>query len=292
MKKQRVIAAGCVLLLILIILPSCVSRMFYYPDSKVYGTPADSNLRFEAVTFPSADGTLLSGWMVFATGLAKGTVIHCHGNAQNMTAHFEFVDWLPPVGYNVFCFDYRGYGASKGHPSRDGVFQDTVAAMDYVAHRKDINVTNLIVFGQSLGGANAIAALAWHPIPGVRAIAIDSTFYSYRTMVRDKIALVPVLSWFRTPLSWIAVGNDWSAGPVLDRLPKGVPILFMHGKEDEVIPWQHSQRLYDAATGSKQLWLEEGAGHTEMLMSNMERRRQLLDFFDRAVGKHADAPRL
>src|SRR4051812_22313310 len=97
---------------------------FYFPDRIKYDTPERARLAFEDVRFASADGTLLSGWFIPAIGEAKGTVVHMHGNAQNMTAHWGYAEWLPARGYNLFCFDYRGYGQSQGRPDPKGVFED------------------------------------------------------------------------------------------------------------------------------------------------------------------------
>lgn len=117
MKKIAILA-------LLLLSSGCASRFLYYPDHRVYQTPQRKGLRCEEVNFVSHDGTALTGWFVPATGKAIGTVIHFHGNAQNMTAHFSFVDWLPEEGFNVFTFDYRGYGRSAGAPERQGVFDD------------------------------------------------------------------------------------------------------------------------------------------------------------------------
>jgi cephalosporin-C deacetylase-like acetyl esterase len=78
--------------------------LFYYPDSRVYSTPAGAGLPYQDVWFTSRDGTKLHGWFIPAAsqGPALGTVVHFHGNAQNMTAHVSFVSWLPAEGFNVF----------------------------------------------------------------------------------------------------------------------------------------------------------------------------------------------
>ena len=267
-------------------LTGCANPLFYQPDRTEYQTPAAKKLAFEPVTFASEDGTKLSGWFVPAVGPAKGTVLHCHGNAQNMTAHFSYVDWLPHHGYNVFVFDYRGYGESAGTPEREGVFQDTLAALNYLRTRTDINTNKLLIFGQSLGGANAIAALAADGGAGVRAITIDSSFYSYRMITRDKIKMIPVLSLLRWPLSYLVVSNGHSPGDAIGKLPSGIPLLIIHGKADRVIPWQHGQKLFDAAHDPKYLMLIEDADHTQALFNGTACRAYLIDFFDHAVGAY------
>lgn len=126
----------------LMVSSGCASKYFYYPTSTVHQTPAQHRLKYEDVTFRSKDGTKLNGWFLPAPGKPIGTVIHFHGNAQNMTAHFSFVDWIPREGFNLFVFDYRGYGESGGSPSRLGLYEDALAAIDYVKSRADVDPRN------------------------------------------------------------------------------------------------------------------------------------------------------
>lgn len=139
-------------------LSSCAQQAFYYPDHADYGTPAQAGLQHEDIFFQSEDGTRLHGWFIPAQnagGLipARATIIHFHGNAQNLSAHKEAVQWLPAHGYNVFLFDYRGYGLSEGRPNQAGLFADSNAALNYVRSRPDVDKNRLLVFGQSLGAA-------------------------------------------------------------------------------------------------------------------------------------------
>lgn len=184
------LARGALLALPMLLLGGCVESMFFHPDRVRYETPSALGLRYEPVVFRSSDGTALSGWFIPATGRAdprqaKGTVIHLHGNAQNMSAHWRFVAWLPAQDYNVFVFDYRGYGESEGKAEARGVFEDSKSAIAYVRSRADIDPARLLVFGQSLGGTNAIAAVGAGERQGVRAVAIESTFYSYSSIASE-----------------------------------------------------------------------------------------------------------
>lgn len=177
MKHKLLLFGLAALLALLFGLSSCAQQAFYYPDHAEYGSPAQSGLPYENVSFQSADGTRLHGWFVPARGAAdakqaRATIIHFHGNAQNLTAHWQAVKWLPEHGYNVFLFDYRGYGQSEGDPSPEGLFADSNAALDYVRNRPDVNPERLLVFGQSLGGTNAIAVVGAGNKAGVRAVAI------------------------------------------------------------------------------------------------------------------------
>lgn len=85
-------------------------------------------------------------------------MIHVHGNAGNMSAHWPLVSWLPERNVNLFMFDYRGFGESEGTPSQEGLQDDTKSAIDYVRHRDDVNPERLVLLGQSLA-----AIMYWPP---------------------------------------------------------------------------------------------------------------------------------
>jgi uncharacterized protein len=269
-KKSAVIRSVPSLVLLVFALAGCVQDAFYHPDRVLYDTPRSAGFAFEPVSFASADGTRLTGWFIPAVGVAsprdaKATVIHFHGNAQNMSAHWTFVRWLPPAGYNVFVFDYRGYGASEGRPDPRGLFDDSRAALDYVRSRADVDPARLVVFGQSLGGTNAIDAVASGDRRGVRAVVIEATFASYSAIANEKIASAGSL-----------VSDDYSAERFVARIAP-IPILFIHGTEDPVIPYSHSERLFALAGEPKALWTVPGGGHTEAFGDRFgERYRSLL----------------
>lgn len=266
-------------------LHGCANPLFYQPDHAIYSHPSDCTHGCEEINFTSRDGTKLHGWFLPAAGQPKGTIFHCHGNAQNVTAQIGFVRWLPDRGYNVFSFDYRGYGKSQGKPERLGVLEDTQAALRYLRTRTDIDQGRIVVFGQSLGGVNAIVALATetNAAAGIRGIAIDSAFASYRLAVRDKIGDIPVLSLLRWPLSFLVVSDGYSPLDYIQRLPPGVPIVLMHGTTDRVLPTRHARLLYDAAGKPKDLWILRGMNHCEAV-TYPEHRLALLNFFDTALG--------
>jgi uncharacterized protein len=263
-----------------LLLSGCGAQgLFYHPDQVLYSTPAEAGLRFDAVRFPSRDGTLLTGWFIPASGYAnprdaKGTVVHFHGNAQNMTAHWQYVAWLPRRGYNVFVFDYRGYGASQGKPDVKGVFEDANSALDYVRTRSDVNPECLLVLGQSLGGTNAIAAVGSGNRSGVKAVAIEATFYSYSSIASDKVSGAGLL-----------MNDSYSAANFVHQLSP-LPLLLIHGTDDPVIPYAHAQHLLERAQEPKTLITVPSGHHIDAFTPRFGTtyQEQVLDFFDKAVG--------
>jgi uncharacterized protein len=267
-----------VLLALPVFLTGCVQSMFYYPDRVRYETPDALGLRYETVQFHSADGTRLTGWFIPAVNRqnpkeAKGTVVHFHGNAQNMSSHWRFVAWLPKQDFNVFVFDYRGYGESDGKPEPKGVFEDSDAALNHVRSRADVDPERLFVFGQSLGGTNAVAAVGSGNRAGVKAAAIESTFYSYSSIASEKL-----------PGAGLLVSDEYAASKYIAAVSP-IPLLLIHGTADPVIPHSHSRRLLEAAREPKRLIEVAGAGHLEPMTERFGTTYQqaLAEFFDASL---------
>jgi len=275
----RWVRSLCVLSLALWLMPGCVNRMFYYPDSHIYRNADTLPVRAQDVFFKSLDGTELHGWYLPSpSSNVIGTVIHFHGNAQNITAHIDFVDWLPLAGFNLFTFDYRGYGRSHGRPSRKGLYMDGVAAVQEAFRLPGVQSNRVFIIGQSLGGATALAVVGRHPELPIQAMVIDSAFISYREIVRDKIREMPLLSLLATPLSYVVIKNDYSPDETLSDIQSA--LLFMHGTRDEVIPVRQSQLLYDAANEPKKLILIDGGMHISGLYSQQsDIAPQIIQFF-------------
>lgn len=265
-----------VLLGVLLLSTGCVSRMFYHPTRETYQTPDAQGLAYEQVFFPSADGTQLHGWFIHAaTNPVLGTVIHFHGNAQNLSAHVSFVDWLPRYGFNLFVFDYRGYGLSDGEPSRKGVYRDSRAAWDYVVSRSDIDTNRIVLLGQSLGGANALALAGREELPGLRAVVADSAFSSYRRIAREKMGQMPIVALFSWPFSYLMLTDAYNPEDVVDGISP-VPVLLIRGTNDRIVPPWHSRRLFDRAKDPKLMWTVDGGNHTDALMKFGDVYRPLL----------------
>jgi uncharacterized protein len=259
------------------LLASC-NGFFYHPDAVRYRDVGRSRVAAEEVLFASADGTRLHGWFLHARAPRIGTVVHFHGNAQNLTSHVEFVDWLPLHGLDVFVFDYRGYGESGGTPSRGGIHADCRAALDHVRARTDVDRDRIVVFGQSLGGACAVAALADGGADGVRGVALDSTFASYVDMGNAALG-GGFLTW---PLAWLLLSDDHSPADVIARLAP-IPMLVVVSPLDPVVPASEGRALFAAAAEPKEL-VELRVGGHPVATQTREGRERLLRFFTACLG--------
>ena len=234
---------------------------FYYPMTGYLQTPERLHAAYEEVRIQSGDGTRLAGWYLPAKGAVRGSVLFFHGNGENMSTHYGAVYWLPDEGYNLLIFDYRGYGQSEGHPSRPGIREDGIAALNYLRNRPDTGKTPIVLYGQSLGSAVAVSTALNSDRDGIGAVILESAFTSYRKIAREKLGsfwLTWPLQW---PLSFLVSDRDSPIDGIARLSP--LPVLIVHGDADIIVPVHHAVDLYRAAKEPKKLWIVPGGRHID-----------------------------
>jgi fermentation-respiration switch protein FrsA (DUF1100 family) len=258
-------------------LPFRPINLFFAPTKEFIDNPQVQSYGPQDVYFKSADGLTLHGWYLRARE-EKGTILICHGYAKNISIHVNDDLWLIAEGYNLFLFDYRGYGKSQGTPVIEGVQLDAEAALETLLFTLPrTKQDRIVVFGKSLGGAIAIYTVANSPYKNrVKALIVDSTFSSYRQIAREMIA-DSIIGWpFQYPLSYL-VNDDYSPVKWINNVSP-VPIVIIHGNQDESAPIHHGRILYDAALPPKKFWESSIPGHVVAHVDE-EIRKKLLAFF-------------
>ncbi|MBW2596340.1 MAG: alpha/beta hydrolase [Deltaproteobacteria bacterium] len=245
-------------------------RFIYFPERDFYETPDKAGLSYETVSFKAADGVNLSGWFIPA-GKPRGVVLFCHGNAGNISHRLDSILIFHHLGLSTFIFDYRGYGASEGKPTEAGTYLDAEAAWRYLTEERDLPPTGIILFGRSLGGAIA-ARIAQDHKP--EALIVESTFTSVPDIAADIYPFLPVrlLSRF-----------DYNAGEYIGRV--ACPVLVIHSTGDDIIPFAHGRRLFEAAKEPKQ-FLEIAGTHNDGFVTSAKSYKEGLDAF---ISKHLGA---
>jgi fermentation-respiration switch protein FrsA (DUF1100 family) len=262
---KRSIGAG--FLLVLAGMISC-DAVFYYPSRDRVLDPISLGFGYQDEWFDSLDGTRLHGWFFPADApagrLPIATVVHFHGNAENISTHFQAVSWLAREGFNVFIFDYRGYGQSAGRPDTDAIQDDAIAAVRWVRARPNVDPNRLVFFGQSLGAAIAVHVAVRNEQAGLRALILESGFVGYRKIAREKLSESWITWLLQWPLSFL-VSDRYR--PIDDIAAIGrVPVLLIHGTADPVVPYHHAEALFAAAHEPKVLWTIPDGGHTSAFM--------------------------
>jgi abhydrolase domain-containing protein 17 len=223
-----------------------------YQDTKeILKIPVTPTERISALYLPNPKSTY--------------TILFINGNASDLGNVRSLLDNFQQWGFSIFAFDYRGYGTSDGKPGERNAYQDVDAAYTYLTQQLKTPPDRIIVYGQSIGGGSAADLASRRPIAG---LILESTFTSA----------------FRVVIPFPILPFDKFTNR--DKLKKvRSPVLVMHGKADNIIPFHHGQALYDAAPEPKQhLWVTE-AGHDFAWVVG-DRYRQALLSFQQLIKNH------
>ena len=272
------VAAFLAIIVVAPMITNCTNLMFR-PDTILYNRPDEFGLDHEDIFFRPSDGVQLHGWFLPSKGDAKGTVYFLHGNAQNISSHILSVYWLPEEGYHVFMLDYRGYGDSTGTPSVEGVLDDIQSGFDWLVQNPKVRQGPIFLLGQSMGASLGIYFVGTKPEvrKELSGVILDAPFSSFRKIVREKLDRV-WLTWpFQYPISFL-VSNNSDPEDVIQNISP-VPVLIMHSREDQIVPYTHGQTLYELA-GEPKYFLQTRNGHISTFKYS-EYRREMLEFMAR-----------
>lgn len=254
---MKLILNVVVLVVVFLIAIRYVERhSIYFPMKDVFSNPSSIGLAYEDVYFSTRDGKSLNGWFI-PRDAAKSTVILLHGNAGNIGHRLEKIKIFNDLGLNVFVFDYRGYGKSLGAPSESGFYKDAEAACDYLTKERGIQQDEIILYGESIGGAVAIHLTKEKDI---RALITEEAF----TSIKDMSALAfPFIPHFIFSSKFDSVSKIKAIA---------CPKLIIHSVDDEIVPFWMGKRLFDEAAPPK-VFLEIRGSHNTAFLDSKEKFR-------------------
>jgi len=221
--------------------------LLYFPDV-ARTLPEQAGLpQASEVTFQSDDGERLIGWFVPARE-GKKLVLYFQGNAGGLNLRANRFNWLTDDGTGLLALRYRGYGGSTGTPTEDGLIRDARAAYDFASARAPEN--RIVLFGESLGSAVAVALAAERKIAG---LILDAPFTS--------AADVGAAAYPFAPVRWLmkdTFHSDQRIGSV------SVPLLVLHGEQDRVVSIGFGERLFALANEPKRMVRFPQGGHVNL----------------------------
>ncbi len=252
--------------------------LYYFPNKELYRDPAEAGLAYEMVTFPSANGSKLFG-LYFKADVQppKGVILHFHGNYGNVSHHFGQSAFLLRRGFDVFLFDYQGFGASEGKPTPQRTVEDGLAAIRYLESSTASARLAIGLFGQSIGAAAATVVAARSASP--RAVVLEAGFHSYKGIMKDVLKR----SWLLKPLAyvipWMIAQRGLDPADYIGSISPR-PVYIIHGDRDRTVPYWMGEALIAAAREPKKFWTVEGADHLQCrLRQGAEYERSVSEFF-------------
>lgn len=238
-------------------------NLIYFPHKEIEVTPELISLDYEEVTLTTSDGIELNAWWIENPD-ARATLLFLHGNAGNISHRLNSLEIFYKLGLSVLIIDYRGYGKSRGKPSEQGTYIDAETAWTYLSNEKNIPPENIIIFGRSLGGAIAARLAEKHPSA---ALIMESSFTAISDIGKHYYPYLPTSLLARIKY------------PSIDKISNVTsPVLIIHSHDDEIIPYQHGEELYEAAKEPKS-FLDINGGHNDGFIMSKDKYINGIDHF-------------
>ena len=260
------------------------NRLIFIPPKMIEGKPAELGLSYEDVwlSVTNEQGIIqkIHAWWL-PNQSSEDVLLYLHGNGSNISSNLSVVHDLYNLGFSLLLLDYRGYGLSEGKfPTEATVYQDAQLAWDYLVTRRGLKPSQIFVYGHSLGGAVAIDLGVRQP--KMAGLITESSF----TSILDVANYYG--SFYRLFPTKILINQRFDS---LSKVPLlQMPILLIHGKNDQLIPVSMSEELYAVAKPPKQLVIVPEAGHNDVFRVGGEKYLQAIKNFTQLVRKLALTP--
>jgi uncharacterized protein len=246
-------------------------RMAFFPIAGVQETPAMFKLAFEDVRIETADGETLHAWWLPAPA-PRAQVMFWHGNGGNLSLWLDVIAGLRRQEFSVLAVDYRGFGASTGRPSEQGLYRDADAALQVFEQRLRQPGVPVIHWGRSIGTPVAAYTAGQAPPDG---LVLESPFADIPAVIGGNpvMRFLYLFSSYRFPTSQFLERYDG-------------PLLVIHGDADTIIPFSAGRRVFEDARGSRKTFVPiPGADHNDLHIVNPVQYWQAIDAFVTKIGR-------
>ena len=236
---------------------------FFFSDRLIFlPRPSSYQTNQDFVKLKSRNRTQITG-IYLPLPKAEYTILYSHGNGEDLGEILPRLRDLRDIGFNIFSYDYQGYGTSQGRPSVAGAYQDVNAAYEYLTQKLGIPANKIIVYGYSVGGGPSVDLASRQPVAG---LVIESSFTTAFRVVTG----IPVY--------------PFDKFPNIDNIKNvNCPVLVIHGNADRVIPFSHGQQLFAMVDQPKLSFWVNGAGHLNLLEVAGEEYVKVMTEFIRLV---------
>jgi len=231
--------------------------------------PTDSSWNFQTISLKSNENNKLTAWKISGSSADSSApvLLYLHGSGGNVSHYLSKYNLLRQISSFVFALDYRGYGESEGVTDPAGIVEDSKTMINYLINEEKIRAENIILYGHHMG---VYPALTLAEEFQVRGVVIEGGFTSVRELLEGVYSMIPE-DQIRS--------RDMDNLILLENL--NLPLLFIHSRENEVVPFSHGEKLYSVANAPKDLLALDHGDDESTLTANWSQIKPVLQGFAR-----------
>lgn len=246
MLKHILIVCSLILCIIALLIYVFQRRLIYFPAEQ---TPRLQNYHatdMSLVSLLTKDNVELTSWYKPAIN-NQPTLLFLHGNAGHIGYRMPLVRQFINAGFGVFLLEYRGYGGNKGTPTEQGLYEDGRTALRFLSQKR-VEYKHIALYGESLGTGIATQLAVEYPFC---AVVLQLPFTSLVS-----------LSHYHYP--WLII-KPWDRFNSVDRMAQiHAPLLVLHGKRDQVVPFDEGLSIFSQANEPKKMLVFDDKNHNDL----------------------------
>lgn len=249
-----VVVAGLYLLLVALAY-GFQRSLLYFPDQYVLSEKELGEVRFDTVDIViEGSGELISLWRP-PTDESKPVIVHFHGNGGSVAARLSIYQAMAQEGAGVLAVGYPGYGGNSGAPSEDTLYAAAQANYDWLIG-EGYGADRIVIAAQSLGTGVATWLASRNEASG---LILEAAYTGMDDMAQRQFSLLPAK---------LLIKDRYRS---IDRIQKiDMPLSWIHGTNDDLIPFTMGQRLFDAAQEPKIAHPIRYGGHNDLWMRGID----------------------
>lgn len=248
------VVAGLYLLLVALAY-SFQRSLLYFPDQIILSEKELGEARFDAVRIAAeGSGELISLWRAPADK-TKPVIIHFHGNGGSLAGRLTIYQAMAQGGAGVLAVGYPGYGGNPGAPSEEAFYTAAQANYDWLI-AEGYRADRIVIAAQSLGTGVATWLASRNEASG---LILEAAYTGMDDMAQKQFSILPAK---------MLIKDRYRS---LDRIDQiNMPLSWIHGTNDDLIPFVMGQRLFDAAQEPKVARPIKNGGHNDLWMRGID----------------------
>ncbi len=235
-------------------------NLLYHPSENNYQND-EIKFEYEEVNIEVEGEIELKSWLIKKDFTKLKTLLIFHGNAGDLSNRIYKLNELNKLDINILLISWRGFNGNKGSPTEKNLYKDAYAAIKWL-NKKKINNNQIILYGESLGTGVAIEMAKNR---NFNSVILESPFTSIENSAKIYYPYLPVKLLLKDKydsISKIKMVNS--------------PVLIMHGKKDDVVPFSMGQKLFEEANNPKHSYFTSSDDH--MMEFNSELLNEIKNF--------------